>query len=109
MNLIRVLGTVSRASHVLFSAMVDARAIDTNVVARDNLLNEPGMSARYVDNHLPGLIEAGLVKRMHRGCYLINPFAVMPPNGAEARAAWGMVTHGDQETEPAPDGTDSAP
>lgn len=102
MNLIRVLGEVSRASHQLFSAMVDVRAIDTNVVTRDSLLNTPGINARYVDNHLPDLIEAGLVKRVHRGRYLINPYAVMPPNGTDARAMWNTVNHVQTETETAP-------
>lgn len=98
MNLIRVLGEVSRASHQLFSAMVDVRAIDTNVVLRDNLLNEPGINARYVDNHLPALIEAGLVRRAQRGCYLINPNAVMPPNGMAAKQHWSSLSSDDDSS-----------
>lgn len=91
MNVIETLASTPSASIKLFSAMLKARVVETNQVLRSVLSQQPGIDARYIDNHMPGLIEARLVKRVQRGIYLINPNAVMPPNGIAAKAQWSSL------------------
>lgn len=91
MDLIDTLLEMPTASGKLFRAMVKARNIDTNEVDRAALLQQPGIDPRYIQNHMPPVIRSGLVKRIQRGRFIINPNAVMPPNGSEARALWNNL------------------
>jgi hypothetical protein len=84
MNVISVLASLPPSSIKLFDVMVRMREIGTNEVVSDELQLEP----RYIQNHMPALIEASLVRRLKRGHYMINPDAVMPPNARAARALW---------------------
>lgn len=85
----------------LFRAFLRARNVDTNEVMRVRLLEQPGVNGRYVDNHLPPLLECSLVRRIQRGAYMINPLAVMPPNGHAARTRWNDLSR-PTETETTP-------
>jgi hypothetical protein len=93
MDLIDVLLGMPTASGKLFRAMVKARNVETNEVTRVALLQQPGIDSRYVQNHMPAVIASGLVKRIVRGQFIINPDAVMPPNAHGVRAVWtGLST-----------------
>jgi hypothetical protein len=103
MDLIDTLLGMPTASGKLFRAMLKVRNVETNEVARTALLQQPGIDPRYIQNHMPAVIESGLVRRIQRGHFIINPYAVMPPNGDNARAIWhGVINHDLTETEPAP-------
>lgn len=84
MNVISVLAELPPSSIKLFDLMVKAREVGTNEVMRVNL----DVDSRFVQNHMPALIEKNLVKRIKRGHYIINPDAVMPPNVRAARTLW---------------------
>lgn len=84
MNVISVLAELPPSSIKLFDLMVKAREVGTNEVLRVNL----DVDSRFVQNHMPALIEKSLVKRIKRGHYIINPDAVMPPNARAARTLW---------------------
>ena len=95
MDLIDTLLGMPTASGKLFRAMVKARNVDTNEVSRAALMQQPGIDPRYVQNHMPAVIESGLVRRIQRGQFIINPDAVMPPNAHGARIVWescGVIT-----------------
>ena len=94
MDLIDVLLGMPTASGKLFRAMVKARNVETNEVSRVALLQQPDIDPRYVQNHMPAVIESGLVKRIQRGQFIINPDAVMPPNAHAARAVWNGLSTG---------------
>lgn len=102
MDLIDVLLGLPTASGKLFRAMLKARNVETNEVARVALLQQPGIDPRYIQNHMPAVIESGLVRRIQRGQFIINPDAVMPPNSDAARHTWNSINHGPTETEPTP-------
>ena len=87
MNVVEVLAGLSPAAIKLFSAMLKARVVDSNLVLREQLV-KGGVDSRSVDNHMPLLMAVDLVRRISRGVYMINPLAVMPPNGTEARAVY---------------------
>ena len=84
MNVISVLAELPPSSIKLFDLMVKAREVGTNEVMRLNL----DVDSRFIQNHMPALIEKQLVRRIKRGHYIINPDAVMPPNARAARALW---------------------
>ena len=88
MDLIDTLLGMPTASGKLFRAMVKARNVETNEVARADLVQQPGIDARYVQNHMPAVINSGLARRVQRGHFVINPDAVMPPNATIARGLW---------------------
>lgn len=88
MDLIDTLLGMPTASGKLFRAMVKARNVDTNQVDRTALLQQPGIDPRYVQNHMPAVIESGLARRLRRGQFVLNPDAVMPPNSQAARDLW---------------------
>lgn len=102
MDLIDVLLGLPTASGKLFRAMLKARNVETNEVARVALLQQPGIDPRYIQNHMPAVIESGLVRRIQRGQFIINPDAVMPPNSDAARHTWNSINLGPEETEPTP-------
>jgi hypothetical protein len=97
--------------------MIQTRNTDSNIVRHAGLLQREELNARAIGNHMPALIEQGHVKRIQRGLYLINPLLVLPPDGTSAREMWDrlntteneMINPVETETEPAPDGTSSAP
>lgn len=91
MDLLDILSALPPSSIKLFRAMVKARNVDNNEVVRTRLLAQPDVDSRYVQNHLPALMECDLVRRIQRGIYMINPLAVMPPNGNAARAQWSIL------------------
>src|SRR5574343_791226 len=62
MDLIDTLLGMPTASGKLFRAMVKARNVETNEVDRAALLQQPGIDARYIQNHMPAVIESGLVR-----------------------------------------------
>lgn len=84
MNVISVLAGLPPSSIKLFDLMVRAREVGTNEVIRTNL----DVDSRFIQNHMPALIDCELVRRIKRGHYIINPDAVMPPNARAARALW---------------------
>ena len=84
MNVISVLASLPPSSIKLFDAMIKAREVGTNEVLSPSL----ELDARYIQNHMPALIECGLVRRIKRGHFIINPDAVMPPNSRAARTLW---------------------
>jgi hypothetical protein len=88
MDLIDTLLGMPTASGKLFRAMVKARNVDTNEVARAALLQQPDIDPGYIQNHMPAVIASGLVRRIQRGQFIINPDAVMPPNAHGARIVW---------------------
>lgn len=92
MNVVEVLAELSPAAIKLFSVMLKARSVETNVVFRTDLMKT--VNTRYVDNHMPLLMAVDLVRRSQRGTYMINPLAVMPPNGTEARAIYLSLEKG---------------
>lgn len=98
MNTLKMLLSLSPGPAKLFLAMVEARDVDSNTVHRTSILNEE-LNARHLDNHMPALVEAGLVRRMKRGMYMINPWAVMPPNGHDAREAWAGLSRAEESSE----------
>lgn len=83
---------LSRAQRKLMVHMIDQRNVDSNLVTHEALMAVPGVNKRVLDNHVPALIAIGLVKRIKRGLYMINPLAVLPPNGIEARAQWIAIS-----------------
>jgi hypothetical protein len=87
MDVLDTLASLSPSSIKLFRAMVQARARGTNIVDRDDLIDGL-INARYVQNHMPALVDCDLVRRVKRGEYMINPDAVMLPNGEAAREQW---------------------
>ena len=91
MDLIDTLLGMPTASGKLFRAMVKARNVDTNEVARAALLQQPDIDPRYIQNHMPAVIASGLVRRIQRGQFIINPDAVMPPNAHGARIVWNSL------------------
>lgn len=96
MNTLKVLLKLTAGPQQLLLEMLDHRDVDTNQVLRSRLENK-----RQIDNHLPALIEADLVRTVQRGVYMINPLAVMPPNGTAARAMWnGLSRPTETETTP---------
>jgi hypothetical protein len=100
MDLLDILASLPPSSIKLFRAMVKARDVDTNQVVRMRLLAQPNIDARYVDNHLPALMNSDLIRRVQRGAYMINPLAVMPPNGNAARATWINLRETERATTP---------
>jgi hypothetical protein len=105
MDLLDTLASLPPSSIKLFRAMVKARNVDTNEVVRTRLLS-PEVDSRFVQNHLPALMECDLIRRIQRGIYMINPLAVMPPNGNAARTAWAglscVAEHSENTTAPTP-------
>lgn len=99
MDLIDTLLGMPTASGKLFRAMVKARNVETNEVDRTALLEQPGIDPRYIQNHMPAVVDSGLVRRIKRGTFIINPDAVMPPNGNAARAVWNrsILSHEEKE------------
>lgn len=91
MDLIDTLLGMPTASGKLFRAMVKARNVETNEVDRAALLQQPDIDPRYIQNHMPSVIESGLVRRIRRGQFIINPDAVMPPNAHGARIVWNAA------------------
>lgn len=91
MDLIDTLLEMPTASGKLFRAMLKARNVETNEVDRAALLQQPGIDPRYIQNHMPAVIEAELVRRIQRGRFVINPNAVMPPNATVARDLWNSA------------------
>ena len=91
MDLIDTLLGMPTASGKLFRAMLKARNVETNEVDRAALLQQPGIDPRYIQNHMPAVIEAELVRRIQRGRFVINPNAVMPPNATVARDLWNSA------------------
>lgn len=91
MDLIDVLLGMPTASGKLFRAMVKARNVETNEVDRAALLQQPGIDPRYIQNHMPAVIESGLARRIRRGQFILNPDAVMPPNAHGARIVWNAA------------------
>lgn len=95
------------ASQQLFHQMVRFRDKDTNLVY-SNSCGQGVVSGRTIDfpfsnkfvrNHWPALQQAQLVRRVRRGCYLINPDAVMPLIGYPAiKAQWDSLMPGDRGT-----------
>ena len=94
MDLIDTLLGMPTASGKLFRAMVKARNVETNEVDRAALLQQPDIDPRYIQNHMPSVIESGLVRRIWRGEFIINPDAVMPPNAHAARIVWNAAEQG---------------
>lgn len=92
MDLIDTLLGMPTASGKLFRAMVKARNVDNNEVARTALLQQPGIDPRYIQNHMPPIIASGLAKRIQRGLFIINPDAVMPPNAHDVRVVWNGLS-----------------
>jgi len=90
MNVVEVLAGLSPAAIKLFSAMLKTRVVESNLVLREQLVKN-GVDSRSVDNHMPLLMAVDLVRRISRGVYMINPMAVMPPNGTEARAVFAAA------------------
>jgi hypothetical protein len=88
MDLIDTLLGIPTASGKLFRAMLKARNVETNEVDRVALLQQPDIDARYIQNHMPAVLSSGLARRIQRGQFIINPDAVMPPNGNAARTIW---------------------
>lgn len=91
MDLIDVLLGMPTASGKLFRAMVKARNVETNEVDRTALLQQPGIDARYIQNHMPAVIDSKLARRIRRGQFILNPDAVMPPNAHGARIVWNAA------------------
>ncbi len=80
MNLFKVLSTLPSASVKLFATLVEQRDVGSNEVVL------PG--SRTLENHMPKLIASGLVRRVRRSVFLINPDAVMPPKYRAVKIAW---------------------
>ena len=95
MNTLKVLLTLSPGPQKLLLELIEARDTDTNQVLRAKLKDK-----RLVQNHLSALIEADLVRRIKSGLYMINPLAVMPPNGNAARATWINLAPPDEAPTP---------
>lgn len=93
MNTIKVLLSLSPGPQKLMLELLEARDIDTNQVLRSRLQDK-----RLIQNHMAALMEVDLVRRIQKGVYMINPFAVMPPNGNAARAQWSILWQGTEET-----------
>lgn len=91
-----------QAPRKLMMQMIEVRNVDSNLVTHEALMGAPGMNKRIIDNHMPALIDIGLVRRVKRGLYLINPLAVLPPNGIAAREMWNSIYPASEETEPTP-------
>ena len=91
MDLIDTLLGMPTASGKLFRAMVKARNVETNEVDRAALLQQPDIDPRYIQNHMPAVIASGLVRRIRRGQFILNPDAVMPPNAHGARIVWNAA------------------
>jgi hypothetical protein len=129
MDMLGTVITLRHASQQLFHQMVRFRDKDTNLTYTNSFgINPLGnridfpFSNKFVRNHWPALEQAQLVRRVKRGCYLINPDAILPLTGyAAIKAQWDSLNPGERETteeminpegtetEPAPDGTSSAP
>jgi hypothetical protein len=88
-----------QAPRKLMLQMVEVRSVDSNLVTHEALMGTLGMNKRIIDNHMPALIDIGLVRRVKRGLYLINPLAVLPPNGIAAREMWDKLSILEQRTE----------
>lgn len=97
MNTLKVLLTLSPGPQKLLLELIEARDVDTNLVGRQRLKDK-----RLVQNHLAALMEVDLIRRIKPGMYMINPLAVMPPNGNDARAKWLSI-------ERQPEGTEATP
>lgn len=86
MELLDVLASLPPSSIKLFSLMVKERDTQTNMV--DLAAIRQHVNARYVDNHMPALMDCNLVRRVQRGRYMINPVAIMPPDLNAARVVY---------------------
>ena len=88
MDVINAILNMPTASGRLFNAMIKARDVETNVVLRVSLLQQPEIDEKYISNHMAAVIREGLVRRIQRGLFIINPDAVMPPNTKDAHTMW---------------------
>ena len=88
LNLIKLLSMLTPGSVKLFAAMVERRDVSTNVVV---IVGDAIFSSKYLENHMPGLIKCGLVKRIKRSTFMINPDALMPPKYRVARIEWDKL------------------
>ena len=95
------------ASQQLFHQMVRFRDKDTNLVYTNSCgtgvvsgrtINFP-FSNKFVRNHWPALEQAQLVRRVKRGCFMINPDAVIPLTAyGAAREMWDKLSILGQKT-----------
>jgi hypothetical protein len=83
------------APRKLLVRMIQQRDVHTNLVTHQALMALPDVNKRTLDNHMPALIKLDLVRRVQRGVYMINPLAVLPPNGIDARAQWLQLCSSD--------------
>lgn len=98
------------ASQQLFHQMVRFRDKETNLVYTNSygvgtttgrVVDFP-FSNKFVRNHWPALQEANLVRRVKRGCFMINPDAVIPLTAyPAAKAQWDDLSR-PTETETTP-------
>jgi hypothetical protein len=102
MDTLEILTSLSPGPAKLFVAMVRARDVDTNQVARRDLIKGTELNGRHVDNHLPKLLEVDLVRRLEPGLWMINPMVIMPPNGTDARQNWSLLAQEESEQQPPP-------
>ena len=86
MHTLKVLLSLNPGPQKLLLEMIEARDVDTNQVSRKALKDK-----RLLQNHVSALMRVDLVRRMQAGMYMINPLAVMPPNGNAARATWSIL------------------
>lgn len=85
MDVIDTLATLPGSSIKLFNRMLKARDVDSNVV---RLVGKDVADKMWIQNHMPAVIESGLVRRVSRGVFMINPDAVMPPRYRTVKNEW---------------------
>ena len=91
MDIIEELTQLTPASIKLFQVMLRKRCVDTNrVVLKPSEMESP----RLITNHMPLLIEKGLVLRTANCRYMINPMLVIPNNYRSAKLQWDSLNNG---------------
>jgi hypothetical protein len=97
-DIVDVMCDLTTGPRKLLRAMIKIRNVDSNIVRHQGLMARDDLDARSIGNHMPALIEAGHVKRIQRGLYLINPLLVLPPDGTAAKDQWQSLMTGHRGT-----------
>jgi hypothetical protein len=91
MNVLKTVIGLPASSQVLFLNLMNARDVDTNEV---EMTGDDRQDKRFIQNHMGAILRVGLVRRIKRGRFMINPDAVMPPRYKPVKDKWDQLGAG---------------